>query len=139
MNMWQNSHPTKKRTGLYPETKVQIAVCQYIKTKYPKASNYIIKIDNEGAYSKGGNIARIRAGLNRGAADLFIAYPVKQYHGMWLELKRDGWRLTESQRHHYNNQMLFLDNMSKQGYFSQFAVGLDEAINCVDNYFIYKD
>lgn len=75
-------------------------------------------------------------GLHRGASDLFFPYPAHGRHGLWVEIKRDGWKLTSAEREHHARQMLFIERMREQGYAAEFCVGVDECIAAIDNYML---
>lgn len=119
---------------LLPEQQVQITLVRYIKYQYPEVAKYIVKIDNEAKLTKTGHIIRNKMGLHKGASDLFIAYPIGKYHGMWLEIKREGFKLTASNRLHTTNQINFINKMREVGYYSAMAAGFDECKMHIDNY-----
>lgn len=77
--------------------------------------------DGKRSFKSGKNM--VDTGLKKGVADLFIAYPVLPYHGMFIELKRlfpyKG-RLTEEQRE-------FLERQASVGYAATVAYGQDQA------------
>ena len=56
-----------------------------------------------------------------GASDLFIPRATKNRHGMFLELKTLKGKLTR-------NQIKFIDDMNKEGYYALAAYGSDNAI-----------
>lgn len=119
---------------IYPETQVQIAALEWLQFQYPEVRRYVIKIDNEGMRSNAGNFVAIQAGLHPGASDLFIAWPTNNYPGMWLEIKREKWKLTKKDKFHYESQMEFIRKMKIKGYFAEFAIGLDECISAIKTY-----
>lgn len=53
---------------------------------------------------------------------------------MWLEIKREKWKLTKKEQFHYENQMEFIRKMRLKGYFAEFAIGVDQCINAITNY-----
>jgi len=125
----------KKGKGLFPETKVQLAIVKYIKLKYPHAAKFIIKIDNEGKRTVQGHELAKRCGLHIGASDLFIAKPTLEYYGLWLEIKKDGWKMVPSNQKHTEKQLSFIDRMNSVGYKADIGVGIDECMKIVDEYF----
>jgi hypothetical protein len=124
----------RMRQTIGPETRVQIALIEWIKLQYPITANFIIKIDNEGRRSPMGHSLSIQSGLHIGASDLFIAYPCGGYHGLFLEIKREKWRLTPSQKEHVDRQLAFIDKMKSQGYQGQLGIGLVECMKIVKHY-----
>ena len=75
----------------------------------------------------------------RGFPDLFIMQPIKNYSGLFLELKKnhdelyckDGsFRKTE----HINEQRDYIRALELRGYRAVFACGFDEAVNIIRDY-----
>jgi hypothetical protein len=60
------------------------------------------------------------------------------YHGLFLELKRDGTRLRKRDGRwaspHIAEQATVLARLQAHGYTAQFACGLDEATQLIDSY-----
>ena len=65
-----------------------------------------------------------RAGLRVGAPDLFLAYPTKLSHGMFLEMKRKGEKGTP-------DQIDFGMMLRSMGYDSLICLGADEAMKAI--------
>lgn len=92
--------------------------------------------------------ARKQRRLNApGWPDLFIAKSARvaidglgsiYYHGLFIELKREGTRLRKRNgdwaSEHLEEQAEVLQKLTKLGYIAQFAVGIDEAIELIDSY-----
>jgi len=125
----------KRGSTLYPETKVQIAIVKYIKLQYSFAKNFIIMIGNEGNRTPQGHILAKKMGMRVGASDLFICWPTSEYYGLWLEVKKDGWKMTQSNKEHTERQIDFLNQVYQAGYQGKIGVGIDECIKIVDEYF----
>lgn len=68
-----------------------------------------------------------KAGLRKGAFDLFIAYPTITYHGLFIEMKTKKGKETEEQKK-------FKYDMQKKGFCAEFCYGFYEAISLVNNY-----
>lgn len=74
---------------------------------------------------------------------MFIAYPSRGYHGLFLELKKDGVSIYVS-RGPRKGQLVadeqiiieaaFLEKMNNLGYFARFAVGFDKTKALIDWY-----
>jgi VRR-NUC domain len=65
---------------------------------HPICKNYLIHIANERRCSEREG-ARLKAlGVKPGVSDLLLAYPNKTFHSLWLELKVNDNKLTESQK-----------------------------------------
>lgn len=83
----------------------------------------------------------------RGYPDLFIAEIRPhwgdisfntEYHGLYLEIKKDGTRLKKKNGEwatpHIVEQAEMLEKLRKRGYWAEFAVGIDEALEIIDEY-----
>ncbi len=71
-----------------------------------------------------------REGLKPGASDLFIAVPVGDLSGLWLEMKKTG----ETYSSVKTNQREHLALMKQMGYGAEWAAGIDQAINIIKKY-----
>lgn len=120
------------------EAAIQLKLCSYIRENYPFAI-----FNSDGA---GNNVSKAQAGINKmlrsgsGYPDLFIAEPKGQYRGMFLELKREGTIIYKKDgelttNEHIRIQAEMLNELCSRGYWADFAVGLDQAIELVDAYF----
>jgi hypothetical protein len=56
---------------------------------HSQLKNYFFKIHNEGQRSAGQTWNLKLMGLRSGVSDLFIYFPTKKYHGLFLEVKRN--------------------------------------------------
>ncbi len=125
------------------EEALQARVATYLRQHYPH-------VDFNSDYAAGlhltMNQARIRKSLQsgRGWSDMFIAYPSRGYHGLYLELKREGVAIYVSRGSRkgklVSNEQIeveaaFLKRMNNLGYFGRFAVGYDKATKIIDWYF----
>lgn len=104
--------------------------------QHPTIYQYLVKIDNEGKRTVGMHVLSKRMGLHKGASDLFLAFPINKYNGLWMEIKPDGWRppTGKKAKMHIDNQKYFLEKMNDVGYFTSFVVGVDEGINAFKAY-----
>lgn len=71
--------------------------------------------------------------------DMIILEPNKHFHGMILELKKDRSEVYKKtggikSNPHIEEQKKTIDLLDSKGYYSDFACGIDEAIEMVDNY-----
>lgn len=137
----------KEYRGIYnkarSEEKIQLAVCKYLKIKYP---NVIFMCDLASGLKMtlwmGARHKIMRS--SRGLPDLFIAHPRpnpetnRLYNGLFLELKKDGTRIVKRNgqpaSQHIGEQMVVLSELRKVGYSAQFACGYKEAIKIIDEY-----
>jgi len=67
-------------------------------------------------------------GLRPGVSDLFLAWPSGPHHGAWFEMKKIGARAPGAE------QVAFLLNMHKQGYYADVCYGFDEWVHSVTRY-----
>lgn len=126
--------PPKKKFHIKPEDRTQMAILDYCKLAYPKLHDAVIKIHNEGQRSRSTNRLLPRLGLRAGASDCFFALPSKRYHGLFMEVKKDGWKLTAAQKEHVDRQLRFIDQMNVNGYLARMIVGIDEGIALLNEY-----
>lgn len=75
----------------------------------------------------------------RGYPDLFIACPNEKWHGLYLEIKKDGnspykkdGKLKTDQ--HIQEQAQMMCKLIGAGYKATFTVGLDETLKTIDKY-----
>lgn len=124
------------------ESVVHRQVCDYVRLKWPDAI-----FNSDGA---GNNLSRAQAGMAKmlrcsaGFPDWFLAQPMGRYHGLFLELKREGVKLCLKDgcalvsHEHIHQQEYMLEMLQKQGYAADFAVGVEEAIMKIDWYMALK-
>lgn len=134
------------------EENLQIQVADYLRLQYP---NVLFHSD----YGSGINLtigqAVIQKRLNGGRRawpDMLIAkpatiaigqkspagYSAKLLHGLFLELKKDGTRLKKKDdswaSEHIAEQAKTLEQLRKEGYKAEFAVGFKQAKQIIDGY-----
>lgn len=121
------------------EEYLHLQVCDYLRYKYP---NVIFRTDF-GAGIKltfGQAVKHKRLQSGRAYPDLFIAEPMKGKHGLFIELKREGTRVylkngKLSTQKHIQEQAQVLNQLNERGYKAVFAVGYNQAIKIIDDYF----
>ena len=131
------------------ETELQVMVADYIRLAYPDVlfhSDFGSGIRLTPGQAK--KQKRQNGGI-RGWPDMFIAEPTwdknsnKDYHGLFIELKKDGTRLKkrngEWASEHIAEQNEMLERLEFRGYAAHFAIGFDEAKKIIDNYLGGKD
>ena len=85
---------------------------------------------------------RIQNGGRRAWPDMFIAEPQPcgrdWYHGLFIELKKEGTRLKKKNgewaNDHIKEQAEMLEKLREKGYRAEFAVGIFEATELIDEY-----
>jgi len=119
---------------LYPETLTQTAIVQWFRLKYPKFANHLIKIGNGGKNTPQGHLLAKRMGEVVGASDLFLSLGSARYHGLWIEVKPEKFKLVPSNEAHTGRQLLFLDQMQEAGYAGAMVIGSKEGIEVISRY-----
>ena len=121
----------KRKKPVFIETKHQIEIVKY--AGYKKLSNgymlsdFLIKIHNEGRKNKIAAYIDKKSGLKSGVSDLFLALPNERYHGMWIEVKKKGGKLTKNQQEWFNK-------MYKIDYYTCICYDVDDFIRETDEY-----
>lgn len=126
------------------ESDLQVMVADYIRLRYP---NVLFHSDFGSGIklTKGQAIKQKRQnGGRRGWPDMFIAnrrYDLEncaEYHGLFLELKKDGTRLHKKDgswaTEHIAEQAETLQALQDRGYETYFAIGFEQAKEIIDEY-----
>lgn len=125
----------RKRTNR--EESLQISVCSYIKLQYPGT---IFTAEGAGINQSMGNAIKCaKQRSQRGLPDMLIFEPKGPYHGLLIELKREGQSPflkdgSLSTRKHIQEQGEAISQLKRKGYFACFCVGFDEAKDTIDKY-----
>jgi hypothetical protein len=79
-----------------------------------------------------------RLGHRKGWPDLFIAQPNYLFHGLFIELKKDGTILYKKNGEwatpHLEDQAKVLEHLRSKGYKAEFAIGFQEAKTIISQY-----
>lgn len=130
--------PRKKATKPAPmsEDKLQEKVVEYITNTYPdvmfdgNSKNIKLEIWQ--------GVAMKRMGKRRGYPDMFIAAPRHGYHGLYIELKRDGERVNKLDgkwaNEHVAEQAKVHEKLRSEGYWADFVIGYEPAIEIIKWY-----
>lgn len=120
------------------EAELQLAVTDYLRWQHPTV---IFRSDfASGLKLTMGQAAKHkRMQSSRAWPDLFIYEPRHGKHGLALELKKQGVRITTKSGElvanaHIREQAEMLMALRQRGYEADFAVGLDSAIEAINNY-----
>jgi VRR-NUC domain len=112
------------------EASIQRAVIQFLKAKYPRALYCASAGGMRTSYSQA---ARMKmTGYKRGFPDLAIYEPRNGYHGLFLELKKEGGYPSPEQK-------AWIEELTKRGYSAYICTGYDETTRIIDNYFFEGD
>lgn len=100
--------------------------CANMSIAHPELA-LIYHVPNEGKRSKAAAANMQRIGLKSGVPDLCLPVAKGKYHGLYIELKRVGGRVTET-------QVDWLLALSKQGYAVCVCYGAEQAIDVISAY-----
>lgn len=120
------------------EAELQKQVAIYIRMQYPD----VIFHSDFGSGAKlspwQARMQRIQNGGRRAWPDMMIAEPMGNYHGLFIELKREGARLKKQNGEwassHIAEQNIMLSELSNKGYKAEFAIGFEQALDLIDDY-----
>lgn len=118
------------------EENIQLAVCAYIKSQYPKV---IFMCDLASGMKMPIWIAAKNKKMrsSRGQPDLFVAQPHEYYSGLFIELKTEASRLKSggiAKSEHHDEQEAILQRLRDLTYKAEFACGFEEAKKLIDDY-----
>lgn len=125
------------------EAELQKQVAIYIRMQYPD----VIFHSDFGSGVKltpwQAKMQKMQNGGRRAWPDMMIAEPVGKYHGLFIELKKDGTRLKKKNgewaSQHIAEQAEVLEMLRFRGYRAEFAVGFDQAKELIDDYMKFKE
>lgn len=120
------------------EAELQKQVAIYIRMQYP---DVIFHSD----FGSGARLSpwqarmqKMQNGGRRAWPDMMIAEPMGKYHGLFIELKREGARLKKQNGEwassHIAEQNIMLNELSNKGYKAEFAIGFEQALDLIDDY-----
>lgn len=120
------------------EAELQKQVAIYIRLQYPD----VIFHSDFGSGVKltpwQAKMQKMQNGGKRAWPDMFIAEPRGKYHGLFIELKKDGVRLRKRDgdfaSEHIAEQDALLRDLNNKGYKAEFAIGFQQALNLIDDY-----
>lgn len=95
---------------------------------HPICRKYMFHIPNE-EKSANQRLLKARIGLRSGVSDYMLAYPKGNYHGLWIEMKRDHKpaKVTKEQQD-------WLDDMRWLNYAGSVCFGFNHACDVVSEY-----
>lgn len=111
------------------ETDEQSALIEWSKL-HPICAQYLFAIPNGGYRSKETARRLKKEGVKKGVSDLFLSYPTKGKHGLYIELKRKNptcSRITPEQQE-------WIVKTRMVGYVAEVCYGWEHAVNVIQNY-----
>ena len=118
------------------EENLQKQVCNYLRLQYPKV---LFNSDLSGIKLTMGQAVKAKAlRSSKGFPDLMIFEPKGKYHGLFIELKRDGEKIYKKDctpvSEHVYNQIKLINQLIIKGYYASFCIGFDSAKKLIDQY-----
>ena len=144
MKTFRSKTPKKNITQSKPELEydTQVRIVNYLAERYP---TLIVQGSLGGIRLPIGNAVKAKKmGNKKDFPDLTIAIPNKKYAGCFIELKREGTQLYKSNGQLVTNEHLRAqDELHKSlravGYYAEFAVGYQDAIQKIEQYLSTAD
>jgi hypothetical protein len=120
------------------EQDIHIAICEYIKLKYPNA---IFTSESSGL-----RVSMYQAKLLKkmrscaGLPDILILEPRKNRYGLFLEVKKDDVVIYKKDgdlvsNEHIAEQEEIIHRLNQRGYLASFVIGFEDAKSLIDYYF----
>ncbi len=120
------------------EAELQKQVAIYIRMQYPDTifhSDFGSGVKLTPWQAK---MQKMQNGGKRAWPDMFIAEPKGKWHGLFIELKKEGTRLLKRDgdfaSEHIAEQDAVLRELNEKGYKAEFAIGFEQALNLIDDY-----
>ncbi len=96
-----------------------------------------MKLNNEGKRTEGQGWNLKLMGLRPGASDLFIYYPTKKYHGLFLEVKRNKkYTPSEMKTDTWIRQQDFLNCVKSVGFAGEVCYGFEYGVAIINRYLL---
>lgn len=150
--------PAVSRSSYHPihhEENIQIKICKYIRKTYP----HVIFISDSAAgldLTNGQRIKMMKMRSHDGHPDLSIDFASRGYHGLRLELKKEGTVIYKRDKtlrkdsytrkyiqggkmfikkgDHLAEQAEMLKQYNRAGYLGRFAIGYEKTVEIIDWY-----
>ena len=123
------------------EYAIHKAVCDYLRLRYPCL---LFNSDMSGlnlSQAQAGQAKMLRS--DRGYPDLVLYEPRGRFYGLFLELKKEGTTIVKKNGEmvadeHIREQAKIIMRLNAIGYKARFAIGLDDALQAIDDYMKIK-
>lgn len=112
---------------LNPEQIDHINVVNWFHYNFPELEPDFHHFANERRCSPQQGMLLKRMGVKRGVMDFFLAVPVSEKHGLWVELKVGRNKPTKE-------QVEFAERKKSRGYAAEFCFGQEEAKEAIMTY-----
>lgn len=123
---------------LKKEESLQIQICHYLRSQYP-GTLWTCDLSSGMKLTIGQAIKAQKMREVRGYPDIMIHHPNGPYHGLVLELKKAGIKLTKKdgvtlKDDHIKEQHAVLKRFANKGYKASFGIGFDNTRAIIDQY-----
>jgi len=112
------------------------AVAMYLRLQYPHVLYHYDPTGLDLSKTQSGMLKAIQGG--KGFPDLMIYKPNGRYHGLFIELKKEGTNIYKKSgapaTPHIAEQVECLMDLRSHGYKALFAVGFEQAKQIIDDY-----
>lgn len=115
-----------KRKSEYEEQRAVIQWAEIAQKRHPELA-LLLHIPNEGKRSFAQTQALKNIGLRKGVPDLFLPVARGAYHGLWVEMKARGGRLSKEQGG-------WIESLRVQGYVAEVCYGAEDAVSVIKHY-----
>ncbi len=120
------------------ERVIQIKLARYLNS-YEETIDFYCDWASGAYLTAGQNRARMSMASRNGWVDIFIAEPRNGYHGLYIELKKEGTRVYLKNGLLSSNPQIikendFLERQRAKGYKAGFAIGYEHAKRIIDKY-----
>ena len=120
------------------ENQEQRALVKWL-SYHPVLRNFYLKLNNEGKRSEAQGWNLKLMGLRPGASDLLIFYPTNQFHGLFLEVKRNRkYTPAEKLSPTWEAQTKFLEMVKSVGYEGKVCYGFIDGKHIIEQYLLTR-
>jgi len=105
----------------------QVATVNWFRLQHKQFAKCLWAIPNGGVRHIGTAVKLKAEGGMAGVSDLFLMMPAAKYHGLFIEMKVKGGKLSSSQKE-------FIANAILMGYRAVVCYGFDEAKQAINEY-----
>ena len=105
----------------------RVAAVTWFRYQYPKFAKCLWAIPNGGVRHIGTAVKLKAEGGMAGVPDLFLMIPAAEYHGLFIEMKVKGGKVSSSQKE-------FMGLATLMGYQAVVCFGFNEAKDAITNY-----
>ena len=125
-----------KKHQIPSEAQEQRALVKWM-SLHPVLRDFFCKNNNEGKRTEAQTWQLKLLGLRPGVSDLFIPFPTKTYHGLWLEIKRDmGYPPSARKTQTWLQQEEWIERMKSVGYAGYFCYGHEDGREIINRYLL---